>query len=254
MWGDVGEGIIPRTGSRPAPIPATLTAMSAIDLVIFDLAGTTVDDGGALVAAFRGTLARFSVPFEENDLQAVRGANKLQVFRQFAVRAFGPGPEAVRVAQEAHLAFTEELQHEYRTGPLATIDGVETTFAALKQRDIKLATNSGFGREIAETILTRLGWRGMLDAEVCGDDVSAGRPAPFMIHLAMERAAVQDARRVMAVGDTPLDLQAGTRAGCGGVVGVLTGAHGIETLGATRHTHIIPSVADLPALLTTEFA
>lgn len=234
--------------------PPCVTLPSMIALVIFDIAGTTVDDGGALLAAFRGTLARYALPFEEPELQAVRGANKLEVFRRFALRALGPGPDAVRVTREAHTAFTEELLHEYRTGPLTTIDGAEATFAELKQRDIKIATNSGFGRDIAETILARLGWRALLDAEVCGDDVPAGRPAPYMIHLAMERANVTDVRRVIAVGDTPLDLQAGTRAGCGGVVGVLTGTHGVETLGATRHTHIIPSVAGLPALLDSEFA
>ena len=227
--------------------------MSGVDLVIFDLAGTTVDDGGAVLAAFRAALARFAVPFEEAELQAVRGANKLQVFRQFATQAFGPGPEAVRVAREAHAAFNEELLHEYRTGALETVEGTEATFTALREQGIKLATNTGFGRDIAETVLSRLGWRSLLDAEVCGDDVPAGRPAPYMIYLAMERAGVTDVRRVVAVGDTPLDLQAGCRAGCGGVVGVLTGTHGIETLGATRHTHIIPSVAALPDLLVVEF-
>lgn len=228
--------------------------MSAIDLVIFDLAGTTVDDGGTLLAAFRGTLQRFSIPFEEADLQAVRGANKLQVFRHFVGRSFDPGPEAVRIAREAHEAFTEEVLHEYRNGPLETIEGAIETFHALRSRDIKIATNSGFSREIADTILGRLGWRGLLDGEVCGDDVSRGRPAPYMIYLAMERAGVTDVRRVVAVGDTPLDLQSGTRAGCGGVVGVLTGTHSVETLGATRHTHIIPSVAHLPALIDAEFS
>lgn len=228
--------------------------MRTIDLAIFDIAGTTLDDGGSVLAAFRGTLERFSLPYEEQELQAVRGANKLQVFRQFATRAHGAGPEAVRAAREAFAAFNEELLHEYRTGPLNEVPGTAETFAALKERGIKLATNSGFPRDIAETIISRLGWRALLDAEVCGDDVPAGRPAPFMIYLAMERAGVTDVRRVLAVGDTPLDLQAATNAGCGGVVGVLTGSHGVETLGATRHTHLLPSVATLPALLDAEFA
>jgi phosphonatase-like hydrolase len=227
--------------------------MSSIDLVVFDLAGTTVDDGGAVLSAFRGALQRFSLPFEEQELQAVRGANKLQVFRHFAARALGPGPEAVQVTREAHAAFTEELLHEYRTGPLEPIPGTMETFAALRERDIKVASNTGFPRDLAETIVARLGLRGYLDAEVCGDDVPAGRPAPYMIYLAMERANVGDVRRVIAVGDTPLDLQAGTRAGCGGVVGVLTGTHGVDTLGATRHTHLLASVANLPALIDAEF-
>lgn len=225
-----------------------------VDLVVFDLAGTTVDDGGALLAAFRGTLERFSIPYTEDDLLAVRGANKLQVFRRFATAAFGPGPDAVRAAHEAHTAFNDELLHEFRTGRVDPIAGTIDMFAALKDRGVKIGTNTGFGRGLAEAILDRLGWRSLLDADVCGDDVPTGRPAPYMIHLAMERAAVMDARRVVAVGDTPLDLQAGTNAGCGGVVGVLSGAHAIETLGATRHTHIIPNVTALPALLDTEFA
>ena len=51
------------------------------------------------------------------------------------------------------------------------------------------------------------------------------------------------------IGDTPLDLQAASNARAGWVVGVLSGAHGIETLGATPHTHLLPSIASLPKLL-----
>jgi len=50
------------------------------------------------------------------------------------------------------------------------------------------------------------------------------------------------------VGDTPLDLQAASNARAGWVVGVLSGAHGLETLGATPHTHLLPSIAAMPRL------
>jgi phosphoglycolate phosphatase-like HAD superfamily hydrolase len=69
----------------------------------------------------------------------------------------------------------------------------------------------------------------------------------------MEATGVQDVRQVINVGDTPLDLQAGTNAGVRGVVGVLTGPHGEEHLKREPHTHIIPSVADLRALIEREF-
>ena len=42
-------------------------------------------------------------------------------------------------------------------------------------------------------------------------------------------------------------------AGCGGVIGVLSGAMTAEVLGRHQHTHLIPSVADLPDLLVEEF-
>ncbi|MGH3086671.1 MAG: hypothetical protein ACRDSJ_05060 [Rubrobacteraceae bacterium] len=34
-----------------------------------------------------------------------------------------------------------------------------------------------------------------------------------------------------------------------GVVGVLTGSHDLDRLGKTKHTHILPSVADPPRLI-----
>jgi phosphoglycolate phosphatase-like HAD superfamily hydrolase len=51
------------------------------------------------------------------------------------------------------------------------------------------------------------------------------------------------------IGDTALDLQAGTNAGAGWVIGVLSGAHDAEMLGRTPHTHLLPSIAELPGLL-----
>jgi phosphoglycolate phosphatase-like HAD superfamily hydrolase len=55
------------------------------------------------------------------------------------------------------------------------------------------------------------------------------------------------------VGDTPLDLQAGTNAGLYGVIGVLSGASTEATLRREPHTHILSSVASLPALLASKF-
>ena len=70
-----------------------------------------------------------------------------------------------------------------------------------------------------------------------------------MLFHAMEGARVNNVAEVMAVGDTPLDLQAGTNAGLRAVVGVLSGAATAEALRHEPHTHILPSVASLPALL-----
>jgi phosphoglycolate phosphatase len=60
---------------------------------------------------------------------------------------------------------------------------------------------------------------------------------------------VHDVSRVAVIGDTPLDLQAASNARAGWIVGVLSGAHGLETLGASPHTHLLPSIAGLPKLL-----
>jgi phosphonatase-like hydrolase len=228
--------------------------MSVPRLVVLDLAGTTLDDGGAILAAFRVALERMGITPTHEELNAARGANKLQVLRGFATRAYGPCPEAVQAAREGMDVFNEELAVQLRDGDVHPFDGVPEALEALKESGLQLASNTGLSRPLAEAVLRRFRrFSELFDAHVCGDDVPAGRPAPYMVFLAMERTAVQNARGVVVVGDTPLDLQAGTNAGAGGVVGVLTGTHDVSTLGPTRHTHIIPSVADLPDLLRTEF-
>jgi phosphoglycolate phosphatase-like HAD superfamily hydrolase len=65
----------------------------------------------------------------------------------------------------------------------------------------------------------------------------------------MERTGVRSVERVLVAGDTVADLRAGTNAGAGVVVGVATGALGPAALGVERHTHLLPSVADIPALV-----
>ena len=119
-------------------------------------------------------------------------------------------------------------------------------------RVLLLATTTGFDREITIPIFRRLEWEKYFAATICSDDVALGRPAPYMIFHAMESARVINVAEVIAVGDTPLDLQAGTNAGLRGVVGVLSGVSNAARLRPEPHTHILPSVAHLPALLDSK--
>ena len=57
-----------------------------------------------------------------------------------------------------------------------------------------------------------------------------------MILKAMRDLGVSDAGRVAKVGDTPSDLEEGTAAGCGLVVGVTGGSH-TRTAARTRPPH-----------------
>jgi len=70
-----------------------------------------------------------------------------------------------------------------------------------------------------------------------------------MILTALLRLRIDDVAQIAVVGDTTSDLLAGTRSGASMVIGVLTGAHSREELARAPHTHLIDSVADLPALL-----
>ncbi|GAC1434184.1 MAG: phosphonatase-like hydrolase [Ktedonobacteraceae bacterium] len=223
--------------------------MGPIELVVFDIAGTTVEDNGAVLACLIDTVYRHNLPGEPKELNHLMGMNKREVFAMLAARRY-PGDYAFaeRVADEALTTFIAQMKVAYEK-QLSPMPGAEATFAFLRERGIKIATDTGFDATIGGLIMDRLNWLGrFVDLAVFSTDVSLGRPAPYMIYRAMEQLGVFDVHKVMKLGDSPADLEEGYNAGCGEVIGVLSGAHTAETLGSYWHTRLIKSVAELPAL------
>ena len=172
----------------------------------------------------------------------MRGAAKREAFRQLA-RDAGQ-------AERLYEHFLEGIRQRYTTRPPREVPGTSNTFTWLRQQGVKLALNTGFERETVGMLLSALGWDDtVLDAIVCGDEVAAGRPSPAMILEAMRRTGIADPGGVMVVGDTVLDLQAGSAAGAGWVIGVTSGAHDHSRLSQAPHTHLLQSVAEIPKLL-----
>ncbi|GCE23349.1 HAD family hydrolase [Dictyobacter kobayashii] len=224
--------------------------MGPIQLVVFDMAGTTVDDSGNRVLTCLVEAARIhDLPGTPEELNELMGMNKLEVFELLAARRLsGPSEASHTLARAALDTFVTHMKEAY-SQHVAPIPGAEATFAFLRERGIKVALDTGFDSVIGGIILDRLNWLGRyVDYAVFSSDVSRGRPAPFMIFRAMEQLDVQDVRQVMKLGDSPADLDEGSNAGCGEVIGVLSGAHTAATLGRYRHTRLIASVADLPSL------
>jgi phosphonatase-like hydrolase len=217
------------------------------ELVVTDFAGTTMKEEGTVLVAYRLALTEFDIPFTEDDLAARRGASKRAVFQELAGRVRSPD-EVDAVAGRALAAFEAALQREYENGPVREIEGAGDAIATLRAAGVKVALTSGFERGVVDLLVRRLGWGSHFDLVLASDDAPAGRPAPYLIYRSMVDLHVHDVAQVAVVGDTPLDLQAASNARAGWVIGVLSGAHGLETLGKTPHTHLLPSVAGLPAL------
>jgi phosphonatase-like hydrolase len=216
-------------------------------LLVVDFAGTMFLEEGAVVAAYRSAFAAFGIEATDTDIAARRGASKRAVFEELAART-RPAAEAANIATEALAAFEAALHEEYTTGPVQEVPGAGDAAHALREAGVLIALASGFDRGLVDLLLDRLGWQDRFDLTIAGNDVQPGRPAPFIIYHAMRTLDVHDVATVAVAGDTPLDLRAGMNARAGWTVGVLSGAHGVETLGATPHTHLLPSVAALPAL------
>lgn len=227
--------------------------MRGIQLVVLDIAGTIIEDNGEVLTAFGTALKANGICFSETELEEWKGASKREVIRHFVGRQAGGGkPVAQDAVEQTYKLFRSELERVYRHH-IRPIEGATSTFAWCREHDIKLATTTGFYSEIRDMVLELMGWRDLFAANICSSDVKRGRPAPFMIFRAMETAGIEDVQQVVNVGDTPLDLQAGTNARVRGVVGVLTGFHGKDRLEREPHTHILSSIAELPLLLEREF-
>lgn len=219
-----------------------------VDLVVFDLSGTTVEDRGQVSAAFSSAFARAGFHLNAEDVRAIRGMTKRAAIRNLVSVESDRAGNAERVYE----AFREELRARYAADGVRPIAGTLETFAWLKRRKIRIALTTGFDRDMTTMLLTALGWtNGVADAIVCAEDVANGRPAPDMILRAMALTATTDARCVAAVGDTVHDLHAGANAGARWNIGVLSGAHDRATLAAEPHTHLLGSVASLPDLWST---
>jgi phosphonatase-like hydrolase len=222
-----------------------------IELIIFDMAGTTVSEGGAVYQCLRDTLEANGLEVSANSVHEVKGMDKYEALRILIEKSdmrdeLLPGLDAI------HEDFVERMIGFYRSDPsVGEIPGASETFRRLRQAGVKVALNTGFSRDIAQTLIDRLGWERdeLIDASVTSDEVDRGRPHPDMIRLLMMKLGVADPRRIAKVGDTPADLLEGRNAECGLVIGVTKGSSTREQLERFQHDHLIGSVAELPELL-----
>lgn len=240
--------------------------MSKIKLVVFDLSGTTVEDDNAVAKCLHQAAREHGLEVTLEEFQKTIGTNKIHLYQYMIARSQG---REVRIEDFEKYDFPEIRQEamqifgrysvimlDYYKQNVQAMPGAEHTFRWCRENGIKVATDTGFHRDINRAIMEGLGWLegGLVDIAVDVESTNGvGRPAPYMIFYAMEQLGVQSVREVIKVGDTPADLLSGWNAGCAGNIGVLSGANPIDVLGKYRHTHILKSVSELPKLIEKAF-
>jgi len=236
-----------------------------IQLVVFDLAGTLIDDDTAVADCLLKPALEAGLHTTREELLQHLGTNKVHLYQFLIARRDGRAIEidtfdaardakTLPFATELYQRFTALMIEHYRRS-VRPIEGAEATLRWCKDSGIRVATDTGFHRDVTDAIMDGLGWidRGLVDLAVTVDDIPGhvGRPAPFMIYHAMMRLNIQNVDAVAKVGDTAADLLEGTHAQAGMVVGVLTGTRPPADWLCYPHTHVLASVAALPGLLTS---
>lgn len=220
-------------------------------LVVLDIGGTLIEDHGEVPETMKSALAHGGIDVSFAEIGEWRGASKRGMIEHFVKLRAKTGSDLEKLTDAIFTDFNAQADAAYKN--VRPIPGAEKAIQELKAAGLLLATTTGFGRDLNATIFRRLGWGAQFAASVNSDDIEDGRPAPYMIFHAMEAAQVENVMEVVAVGDTPLDLQAANNAGVRGVIGVYSGAASEERLRRERYTHMLPSVAELPALIKASF-
>jgi phosphoglycolate phosphatase len=133
---------------------------------------------------------------------------------------------------------------------LAPVGDLPVLFDRLRGGGLRLGVATNDAEKAAHATVGRLGIAGHLDFVAGYDSGHGAKPEPGMI-LAFCAAMGLAPAEVAMVGDSPADLTAGRAAGCGRVVGVLTGTSPEQVLAPLADV-VLADVHALPALLGTD--
>ncbi|EHO10939.1 phosphonatase-like hydrolase [Myroides odoratimimus] len=221
--------------------------MKEIQMVVFDMAGTTVNEDNLVYKTVCDSINQmgYEVTLEQT-LQYGAGKEKRQAIKDILMTC----TTEQNIDQQANLIFKnfkKHLEDAYNIYPIQTYEGIQSLFDLLKSKGIKVVLNTGYDSKTANKLLNKLNWKvgHTVDALITADDVEIGRPSPEMINKAMRQFNIIDAKYVLKAGDSIIDIEEGHNANCGYVVGVLTGAQNRELLKTANPTHIVEKLTDI---------
>jgi phosphonoacetaldehyde hydrolase len=203
-----------------------------IKAVISDLAGTTIDFGssapsGAFIELFR----RHGIAVSTEQARGPMGLDKRAHIQ--AIASMSEIREQWRTVHGDDWTETDidslyaefiPLQLQVLPDHGDIIPGVPELVASLKQAQIQLGVTTGYNREMLQLVLRCAAEQGLVPDVACSaEDVSSGRPAPWMIYRCLEQLGVYPSSSVINVGDTLPDVLSGRNAGAWSVGVVQTG-------------------------------
>lgn len=213
------------------------------DCLLFDLDGTLVDSRADLVTSVNLMLAEFGE--RELDGERVIGfvgeGARLLVERSLRA-AWGREPAAPET--EAGLDVFVRHYRDHLLDQTTLYPGVRETLGQIGQlgrHPMAIVTNKPHGLTVA--LLEGLGLRHHFRAVIGGDSLPERKPSPLMVLEAARQCGVA-ATRALMIGDSPVDITAGQRAGAA-TCGYTGGFRRREELVSAGADYLIDHFAEL---------
>lgn len=199
-----------------------MNQLKNIKAVIFDWAGTIIDYGclaptQVFIEVFRKmdiiiSMEEARTPMGLAKKDHVRALFRLDTVQKQWLAEYG------RIPSESDV---ENIYSELEPALAAIvkdycdpIPGAIKLIKSLQHQGIKVGTTTGYVEEMMNNIIPITSAIGLLpDAIVSSSEVSAGRPAPWMIYLNCEIMDVYPLNQMVKIGDTIADIQEGKNAG-----------------------------------------
>ncbi len=252
----------------------------AVQAVIFDWAGTTVDHGSCAPAGvFVQAFAQHGLQVSVTQARGPMGIHKREHVRTLLdLESVREQFEKVqrRAATEADIDTiykdATRLQIDCLKDYADPISGVVETLAQLRQRRIKIGSCTGYVTAMMDVLVPAAAAKGFVpDTWVCASDVTSARPSPQMALLNVIRLDAGPIQACVKVGDTVADVEEGLNAGMWSVAVTLTGnevglnekdlagldpaererrrARAADKLARAGAHYVIDAVSDLPGVI-----
>lgn len=204
-----------------------ILACRGITLMVCDMAGTVINEGGLVYKTLYETLKNNNIPVKKSDINDWHGQQKQQVISDMIDKYLPHEMYKDDVKNYCYDEFHVCLSDAYfgAHSNISLIDPeLPNFFQRLQFNGVKIALNTGYERNFQRKIINHFNMNDYVDDFISSGDVRMGRPYPYMIHRIMERNNIISVKHVAKVGDTRNDVLEGKNAGCGITIAVQTGA------------------------------
>jgi HAD superfamily hydrolase (TIGR01509 family) len=197
---------------------------------------TTSDDGRvAVLLDIDGTLVDSNYLHADAwDRAFVTAGHPVEMWRIHRAIGMDSGKLVERLLGEDADAVAEAVQTEHSrlymdmTDRLRVMKGARELLQELARRGHVVVLATSAPKDELAVLLDVLHVNEAIDSVTSGEDVSAAKPDPDLIEIALERASLP-ARRAVMIGDSVWDIEAARRAGVTSI-GVRAGGYGAEEL------------------------